>query len=609
MLFGAAFSVSAQAPAPPQPAAAPIKGETVNLVVLGTATPVPLAESTRSVDVIPLEPMQLIAESPQDAIRHDASVFLEERGTGGGQTDIVMQGGSFAQTLVLVNGFRINDAQTAHHNLDLPVPMEAMDQIQVLSGAGSTLHGIDALAGVVDLLTAAPQHNSLRLRLGEGSFQANEESLLGALVRKQWSARATADRNFSLGFIADRDYRNEDGSAESWYASRLGMSDLLFATSDRSFGAAGFYGNYPSWERTKSFFVGIRQDMGAQTNAAFAYRRHTDEFILFRSAPAIYENNHIDGSWQASLRHTVTVAKTSALLAGLEADGDSIHSNNLGIHARNQGAGYADLDLRPAARSFSVSVGAREEIFSGGRAVFSPQLAASYRLRPGLKLRAAGGYGFRIPTYTDLYYSDPATVGNANLKPESAWSGSAGIDYAGSRLTFSAGGFYSRQLDTIDYVRSATFPNPWLPPSCHAANTWCANNLNGLSFTGAETSLQWNPSRSQSIRLAWTGISGGQEALHGLQSEYVSNYPVNNAQAGWTLQLPRSITIENQLQVANRYQSTPYPVWNLNAGREAGRLRPYIRLSNLSNTGYQEIAGVPMPSRTIMGGFVFQFGD
>ena len=103
----------------------------------------------------------LAAESPQDFLREDSSVFLEERGAGGGQADLVLRGGSFEQTLVLLDGFRINDAQTSHHNLDLPVPLEAMDSIQVLEGAGSTLHGVDALSGVVDFLTAAPDHDSI----------------------------------------------------------------------------------------------------------------------------------------------------------------------------------------------------------------------------------------------------------------------------------------------------------------------------------------------------------------------------------------------------------------------------------------------------------------
>jgi iron complex outermembrane receptor protein len=608
LLLAAVLHVAfAQDAATPQKT--PVKGPTETMVVLGSATPVPLAESQRSVDILPVQGQSLAAESPQDFLRSDASIFLEERGAGGGQADIVMRGGSFEQTLVLLNGFRINDAQTSHHNLDLPVPLDAIDSIQSLEGAGSTLHGVDALSGVVDFLTAAPDHNSLFLRAGEGSFESNEETLLGGATRGPWSGRVAAERNFSTGFMADRDYRNEDTSAESWIGSRLGVTDLLFAGSDRSFGANQFYGDYPSWERTKGWFAAARQEFGSHTVAAFGYRRHTDEFVLFRDDPAIYENNHIDGSWQGSLRETLTVRKDSVLLMGLEADGDSIRSNNLGLHARNRGAGYVDLDLRPARQRWSLSVGAREEIFSGGtQAVFSPELAGSLRVATHLKLRASGGYGFRIPTYTDLYYSDPSTLGNSNLKPESAWSSDAGADWAPStKMTLSATGFYSQQHDTIDYVQSPTVPNPYLPAGC-PANIWCATNLNGLRFAGIETMFTWIPKKSQTVRIAWTGLHGGQNALRGLESEYVFNYPVQNIHASWSSALGHSFVLTNAVEIAERYQQTVYPVWNATLTHDTGKLRPYLRLSNLSNTGYQEITGVNMPPRAILGGVALQLG-
>jgi len=591
------------------PPKAPVKGPAETMVVLGSATPVPLAESQRSVEILPVQGQSLAAESPQDFLRRDSSIFLEERGAGGGQADIVMRGGSFEQTLVLLNGFRINDAQTSHHNLDLPVPLDAIYSIQSLEGAGSTLHGVDALSGVVDFLTAAPDHDSLFLRAGEGSFQSNEETMIGGVTRGPWSGRVAAERNFSTGFMADRDYRNMDASAESWVGSRLGVTDLLFATSDRSFGANQFYGAYPSWERTKGWFAAARQELGSHTVAAFGYRRHTDEFVLFRDDPAIYENNHIDGSWQGSLRETLTVHKDSVFLMGLEDDGDSIHSNNLGLHARNRGAGYVDLDLRPAKQRWSLSVGAREEIVSGGgRGVFSPELAGSLRVAKHLKLRASGGYGFRIPTYTDLYYSDPSTLGNANLKPESAWSSDAGADWAPlAKLTLSATGFYSQQHDTIDYVQSATVPNPYLPAGC-PANIWCAANLNGLRFAGVETRLTWIPKKSQTVRIAWTGVHGAQNALHGLQSEYVFNYPVQNIHASWNSALGHDVVLTNAVEIAERYQQTVYPVWNATVTHDTGKLRPYLRFTNLSNTGYQEITGVNMPPRTIMGGVALQLG-
>ena len=598
LLLCAAALANSQNPTASQPQQVPPKAPTETLVVLGTATPVPLAESSRSVEVLPVEPNLLSVQTPLDLLRSDSSAFIEQRGAGGAQSDIVLRGGGFAQTLVLVNGFRINDAQTAHHNLDLPIPLEAMHSIQILEGAGSTLHGADALSGVVDFVTSAPAHSSLLLRAGEGSFGANEESLLAGVARDRWSARVTGPRNFSTGFIPDRDYRNEDASLESWIGSRLGVTDLLVAASDRSFGAAQFYGNFSSWERTKSWFASARQELGSATTAAFGYRRHSDDFVLIRSNPSIYENNHVDDSWQASLRHHFSLPANSLLLAGLEADGDSISSNNLGRHARNRGAAYLDLDLRPAKSCWNISTGARGEIFSGSiDPAFAPQLAGSLRLPHQLKLRASAGYGFRIPTYTDLYYSDPSTVGNANLKPESAWSVDSGIDWSPSaKLIISATGFYTRQHNAIDYVR----PSP--------AEKWHAANLSGLRFAGFESSATWAPANSHRVEIAWTSLNGAQRALNGLQSEYVFNYPVNNIRATWDWVVRRNWLLHNSVQISQRYQRTAYPVWNLACSRKSGRLRPYLRFENLSNTGYQEISGVAMPGRSITGGFAILLG-
>jgi iron complex outermembrane receptor protein len=417
--------------------------------------------------------------------------------------------------------------------------------------------------------------------------------------------------------MADRDYRNEDASSESWISSRLGISDLLFAASDRSFGANQFYGAYNSWERTKGWFASARQELGNRTVAAFGYRRHTDEFILLRNKPSYYENNHMDGSWQASVRHTLPIANSAVLLFGLESDGDSIHSNTLGLHARNRGAGYVDLDLRPVTRRWNLSAGLREELYSGGlQSTLAPHLAGSLRLTNTLKLRASGGYGFRLPTYTDLYYSSPATIGNSNLKPESAWSGEAGADWAlSSRFSLSAAGFYSRQHDAIDYVRAASLPNAFLPAGCKV-NTWCAVNLNGLRFAGAESSISWIPAKGQMVQIAWTGLIGAQPPLHGLQSEYALNYPVQNLHATWTVALGHALTMTNSVAVTKPYQQpgntpwnpNPYPVWNAALVHNSGMVRPYLRLGNLSNTGYQEISGVAMPGRSITGGVALWLG-
>lgn len=590
LLFTAATSSAQQKTADHRQAASKRPSVSSTVVVLGSPAPVTQTESSRVVTVIDTKRDPLVVPSLEDYLRTDSSVYVEQRGSGDVQADINLRGGSFQQTLVLLNGLRINDAQTSHHNLDLPVPLAALSTIDVLHGTGSTLYGADALSGVIDFITAVPTATDLSLRAGAGSYGENEQSAIANLIHGKWSEAATAARDFSSGFMYDRDYRTEEASSESRYHSGLGATSILLAGSDRAFGANEFYGNFPSWERTKGWFASASQELGPKTRAAIAYRRHTDNFILFRNAPAIYANNHADTSWQAVVRRKEAFGAASGLFYGLDFQGDAIDSNNLGRHARNRGAGYADLDLHFHQRGI-IAIGAREELLSGGpQSVFSPELSGSAFLGRQWKLRAAGGYGFRLPTYTDLYYSDPTTVGNADLKPESAWSGEGGADwYAGSKVTASLTIFYSRQHDAIDYVRA----NP--------AQMWHAENLSGIAFTGVESSVDWQATSRQIFRFSYTALSGAQAALYGLQSEYIFNYPVNNAEADWTGQA-YGFVLRNRIAVTQRYQRDAYPVWGLSLARKRGFIHPYLQLTNLSNTGYEEIEDVRMQGRSIVGG-------
>jgi iron complex outermembrane receptor protein len=104
--------------------------------------------------------------------------------------------------------------------------------------------------------------------------------------------------------------------------------------------------------------------------------------------------------------------------------------------------------------------------------------------------------------------------------------------------------------------------------------------------------------------------------LNGLQSEYALNYPVQNLNATWTAALGHALTMSNSIAVAKPYQqtgvtpwnTTAYPVWNAALTHDAGKIRPYLRLGNLSNTGYEEIRGVAMPGRSITGGVSLWLG-
>jgi vitamin B12 transporter len=569
----------------------PVARPTV-VVVVGTPAPLTEEESPRSTETLEVQAYPLAFTDLNDLLRDDPSVDLEERGGGGVQADLSIRGSSYEQTLVLLNGWRVNDAETSHFNLDLPVPMEMVGSVNVLRGAGSTLYGSDAVSGVVDFETLKPAREAtLKLREEGGSFGQDNQAAVASWGGKKFSEVIGGGRDFSDGFMVDRGYRSEEASSETRLRTVLGDSDVLVGGSDRSFGANQFYGNYNSWERTKEWFAGINQEVDAKTEVVVAYRRHSDIFVLLANDPGYYKNQYDDYSWQGAVRRNDDLPwKGAGIYYGLEANADEIGSTNLGDHGRNRGAGYVDFELKEKQWG-TISGGMREEVFSGGIAVATPSAAVSCFVAKKVKLRASVERGFRLPTYVDLYYSQPGVIANPNLKPESVWNFEGGADwYASNRLTLTLTVFHSDQSNAIDYVRA------------DASVPYQAENLNGVKFKGVETGLDWRPGAGQEFRLGLTTLAGAQNALHGLQSEYVFNYPVQNGVAEWIGRWGKGWLVRQRLRVVNRIDRGVSPVWDASAVYERGRVQPYLQITNLSNTGYQEIVGVQMQGRAFMAG-------
>jgi outer membrane cobalamin receptor len=599
------LSAAAQQPQQsPNPTPPPNKPTAVteSISVTTTLEPLPLAESDRSVNVLSPREQPLISNSVVDLLRQDPSLNLQARAANGVQADLSIRGTTFEQSLILLNGLRINDPETGHLNLDIPIPLDAVTRIDILHGSGSTFYGSDAIGGAVNLLTQPPAPGlNIIASAGGGSYGSIEQHLRASYTNGPIAEQLTGSRDTSDGFIPDRNYSSNALASETWLNLKPGTTDILLATSDRPYGANLFYGPYPSWERTKGWFASLQQQLGQQTAASFGYRRHTDLFVLFVDQPQIYENNHITTSYEGALRRADTLGSNTTLSYGLEADGDSIHSNSLGEHARNQGAGYVNLSLRALSR-FSLSLGAREEILSSNGSVFSPSLAAAYTLSRTVRLRAAAGHGFRLPTYVDLYYSDPTTIGNPNLKPESSWSYEAGLDWSPSngRLTIAATVFRLQQKDTIDYSKlvlatdALTFAEPYQ-----------AVNIQNLNITGAETTLHLRLTSNQQLQFSYTAAHAASPPPN-LISEYAYNYATQNALFAWSGNF-HQIAAYTQVNVLQRTQHTAYPLWDVALSRNTGHLRPYLRLLNLSNTGYQEIPDVPLQGRAIIGGTEFNW--
>ena len=570
-----------------------------SIVVTGTAEPLPLAEADRDVSVTRLPEKQTeLFNSWFDLLDLDSALDLQQRSPGALQADVSIRGATFGQTLVLLNGFRMDDVQTGHFNLDLPVPLEMLSSVEVLKGSGSALYGSDAIGGVINARTAPLDPGELRLLGGAGNFGFNQQHAIGSFGHKWWQEEVAFARDFSTGFEPDRDYRNLTLSSLTSLKSRLGATSLLFAYSDRPFGAWDFYGSLePQWERTKSWFASGHQDLGEKTEANFAFRKHTDLYVYIRDNPSYYTNWHTDDSWQGNIRRHDNLPLHGVLSYGVEVLAETVNSTNLGIHSRERNSGYVFYDLRSVKR-YSLSAGIREEVYGAHQVATSPSLSGAVWLNSKFKLRAAASRAFRLPSFTDLYYHDPGNVGNPNLKPESATSYEAGIDgYFKSNLHAAVTVFQRRDTNVIDFVEGP------------GATIYTATNFDKLHFTGVEASAIWEPRAGQHISVSFSALHGLNASPEILLSKYTFNYPVQDGVVEWRGTVAKNIIARTRIGVVNRIQRSPYAVWDASAGYGAGRIRPFLQLTNITSTVYQDIPLVDTPKRGIIGGVeLYLFG-
>jgi iron complex outermembrane receptor protein len=565
------------------------------IAVTGTFTPVPVENIDRALTVIDTRQDSLLYGNWVEYLHADPSIDLQQRAPNDVQADLTIRGSTFGQTLVLLNGLRLNDAQTSHHNMDQPLPTPSLERIEVLRGAGSTFYGSDAVGGSINFITGPPQYSELRAGSDVGNFGVNQQTASGAFVRGRWDEQIGLERDFSSGFRPDRDYRNFTVFSDSGLQTDLGHSHVMLGYGDKPFGADQFYGDFNSWERTKSWFAGLEQDLGKNTEFDLGYRKHTDVFILFRDNPTFFSNDHTSESWQTAIRRKQSLGQNSTFFYGAEGFHDSVDSTNLGVHQRSREAFYADYDVRALGR-FSFSAAGREEFYGSGQSEFSPTVSAGVYLKAGWKLKASASHAFRLPTYTDLYYHDPGNVGNPTLRPEKSWDYEGGVQWnQGGRYKADITVFHRRDREVIDYVLDTSSTPP----------IYRATNIQSLNFTGAETSLEVRLPHEQTLQLAYTGLYGAQNPLPGLTTKYTSNYPAHDAVVSWEGTLPGKFIARSRVGVVDRYKQDPYALWDVSMGREFRHVRAHLSLANISDTQYEEVSGVIMPGRSVVFGLEF----
>ena len=260
---------------------------------------------------------------------------------------------------------------------------------------------------------------------------------------------------------------------------------------------------------------------------------------------------------------------------------------------------FLEHQFKLANNKLDITPGVALTYFSDFKFHAFPGIDIGYDISDNLKAYGNVGYTYRIPTYTDLYYSDPATQGNPDLEPEEAFAQELGIKYISSRITASLAVFNRDAENLIDYVRPNTVNAVFTATNIREVNT------KGLEFDAAYNFNLSNFNQTLSFGYAYLDddiIDQNQDlsrySLNTLRHQYITRF---------SSQLLKNVRQNIIYKYAERTTGQTYNVWDASVVVRVKSAEFSVTASNIFNADYIEAGFVPMPPSNILFGLRYNF--
>lgn len=565
--------------------------------------PTEKGKTTQNIIIITKEEIQKMpARSIQEVLSFAAGIDVRQRGTTGVQADISIRGGSFEQTLFLINGIKLTDPQTGHHAMNIPVALAAIERIEIIKGPATRMFGQNAFAGAVNIITKTGTIKEVSVGQYAADFGAFGGHLFLALpIKKNVSQTLSGSFDNSRGHWHNSDYKTITINHESTIQlKKFHELKTLLAYTSRDFGANGFYSaSFPDqWEATKTGIAALahaykRTDFSIQTRAY--YRINQDEFRLKRFVPSFYTNTH--ESQVVGIESNATLKSRFGTTGfGLEARNEGLTSSNLGERNRS----FYGVYLEHTLMFFSVldtRIGLHASKYNQYDWKFFPGIELGYQLNSNNRLYTTAGLSYRIPTYTELFYVDPSTTSNSSLVPEIAQTVDIGWIYTKNKFRIEVNYFNRSTTNLIDYTRdtSSIVPNP---------NKWTPKNIGHVTFNGAEIAALCKVGaklgfvRLDNVSFSYNYIDATVYSRNTEESKYALSAIKQQVIGGVQLTIAEKFIVSSKIRYIERMNLNAYTLLDLKLIYQLDNvLQLFTELSNATNTSYVEAGYAQMPGR------------
>ena len=503
------------------------------VLITGSRAPLTAVQSAKIVEIVTHDQIERAeAHTLNDVLKLSTGVDVRQRSGFGVQTDISINGGTFDQITLLLNGVPLSNPQTGHNAADFPVSISDIDHIEILEGSSARIYGSSAFNGAVNIVTRTPSRTGARVNMEGGSF-----GTFGGDAAVSWKPSTSLQQLLSGGYMqsdggtANSNFRKRRGFYQGGFNSTFIRLNWQAGITSQDFGANTFYSaRFPNqYEATRRYIASA-----SATIRPFAHSDNTTA-ASFEIKPMLYGHRNYDhfqlikgmtGAQKGENYHRLDVYGASvdlnlSWLLGKTAIGADVRKEHIMSTAYGQLLDSARwiaikgtdrmynkradrtntslfLEHNVVLNKVTISAGimANRNTALDNDFRFYPGIDISYRPNNHWRLYAGWNKALRVPTFTDLFTANSAQQGNLNLKPERNSTFKIGSRFTTTGIEAMATMFYSRGRNMIDWVYETATSTRY-----HALNigkldnmgasvdlsTEARLNLSQLLFSQAET--------------------------------------------------------------------------------------------------------------------------
>jgi len=537
-----------------QPADAVLMEE---VVVTATKTPEKRKDVPNAVIIVDRQDIQASgAKSVGELLAGDTGVDWQTYGGyGGASQEIHIRGMRGNATQVLVNGVNVASASVGVVDIG-KIPLESIERVEIVKGAGSLLYGSGAMAGTVNIITKSPSREKMDLKVSAGYGSQNTYRLAaenGRFVAGDIGYYVTAGRTESAGFRDNAWLRQNDVSGKLLCDKGDLINVSLFGDYiDRDYGVPGV--KPPAG--TADYFIGSEKFYNGESASLLDHSYDRDGHIVLNvkgkplqwigyDVKGYYTNldnynytryayngsgtenwvtNKVLGADGHAVIYPVEGAKIlfgaeykdfnwKNFAYGLNASGVRDGSETTAeAHVFTQGY-FTEAEYRPF-KYGKVLAGLRHENHSAFGSENLPLVGLVINPLETTALKIGYGKHFLAPTLNDLYWpADYYTKGNPDLKPEVGWHTDVTLEHSLLK---------DKVFVTLSYFRwNVDDKIQWEPD---ASGVWSPINLAGYKADGIEAGIKIGPFYDLTLALNYTYTNAEEENRAYTRQSY---YPVD----------------------------------------------------------------------------------